>query len=72
MNKEKETKIGIAFEKGIFTAGMTLMVWSFLMALTAEALDLGFIILYILLPPLGAFLIINSTVNILKAIRDGE
>ena len=61
MSEKQKVMHDIAMEKVEFTVGVFLIIWSF-----SNVLFLAFF------PPIGAYLIIRSVTNILRAIRDGE
>ena len=65
----EEPEIDIVFEKAKFAFGLTILIWSFMLALTTGA-AFGFILF--LAPPISAYLIINSLVNILEEIQKGK
>ena len=70
----------VGFEKASVTVGLALIIWSFFLANitfsssahTLGPFDIMIILGLILLPLIGAYLLVNSSVNLLRAIRDGE
>lgn len=71
MSESAKVRSDVALDKVEFTVGLTLIIWSIVIAMTT--IPYGFIsFLLFVFPPIGAFLIINSVTNILRAIRDGE
>ncbi len=63
MSESAKVRSDVALDKVEFTVGLTLIIWSIV-------IPTGFLIFF--LPPIGAYLIIRSVTNILRAIRDGE
>ena len=72
MSEKKKTMHDIPIEKVVFTTVAALIIWSIILAWTIPDLSgLGGFFLNVV-PPIGAYLIISSVTNILRAIRDGD
>ena len=84
MTEQSKTTHEIGFEKASVTAGLALIIWSFFIAISSvsnppdligsNGFVIGFVIVLALvfMPLIGAYLVINSSINLLRAIRDGE
>ena len=72
LSESAKVKSDVALDKVEFTVGLTLIIWSIVMAMSAIPGYGPTVFLIFFLPPIGAYLIIRSVTNILRAIRDGE
>ena len=61
MSEKSKVIHDVAMEKIEFTVGVALIIWSF-----------SNVLFFVFFPLIGAYLIIRSVTNILRAIRDGE
>ena len=77
MTEQSKSNHEVGFEKASITVGLALVIWSFFIAFSVVTnptydffITSGLLLFF--MPLIGVYLVINSTVNILRAIRDGE
>ena len=68
MTETSEEVEYLSYGRKTFAFGVSLIVWSFLIGVTIGASDISIWIMLLILPPLGAYLVISSMINILRAI----
>ena len=76
MTEKKKTKIGLAAETGGCVMGLSLIIWSIIIAILVGTDTTGLyqsmLVFTFLLPPLGSFFAITSAMDILKVIQNKE
>ena len=71
MTEGKDINRGLGPEMGGFAFGLSLIIWSIIVAIMGLA-NPQLLAISIILPPIGSYIVITSAVDILRVIRNEE